>query len=377
MSIKKVAVFGLGQDGSYMLEHLLSNTGNTIIVAARRSSKIVLAYLTETLANPRVKSVVIDIADSHSVSQFVESEKPDYLINLAASTFVPDSWENPAATINLNTVALIHILEAVRRFAPNCRVFSAGSSEQGLGMPPTSLYGVSKQAAGSICEVYRKKYGVYVVQGVLFPHSSPRQADCFLLPKLAKGVVRIAKAIKKGKAFEPIEVGNLDARRDYLFAGDVCDGVWRMLNQERYNRELDTLHRHWLINQEGLIGECSVDDDVYGSKVWSAKIKDYVLASGQTHSVREIIDKMFRAAGIKGRWEPSETIYVAETFTVDRFKWRTEVLVRVNPLFLRSDTTQPIGDSTSARQELGWEPKVSLDSLVKLMVGHELKAAGL
>lgn len=340
-----------------MLEYLLANTENTVIVAARRSSKVTPLYLTETLTSSRVKTVTIDINDSHSVNQFVESEKPDYIINLAAATFVPDSWEHPAATINLNTIALIHILEAVRRFAPNCRVFSAGSSEQGLGMAPTSLYGVSKQAAGSICEVYRRKYGVYVVQGILFPHSSPRQADCFLLPKLAKGVARIAKAIKEGKVFEPIEVGNLDARRDYLFAGDVCDGIWRMLNQEEHREAM-----------RGVL-----------PKYTSRCLKDYALASGQTHSVREIVEKMFLAAGIEGEWRPylwAGMFRAPENQCYSRLAGG-DVIVKVNPLFLRPDTTQPISDSSMARQELGWEPKVSFDVLVKLMVEHELKTVGL
>lgn len=352
-----------------MIEYLLANTQDTIIAAIRRTSQAILSNLASVLDNPRVKLVTVDLNDVHSITTLIRDEKPDYFINFGASAFVPDSWNSPAQVMQTNAVALIHILEAVRQYTPHCRVYNAGSSEEYgnvLYSPqdekhparPRSIYGVSKATGRMICKVYRESYGLYAVQGLLFNHESERRQDYYVTRKIAKGVARIARAIKDGKPFEPLELGNLDAKRDWSHAEDFVDGVWRMLNQVEF--ECKTMRaKGYLIDYEP-----------------NPPPKEYILSSGETHSIREFVEKAFAVATIQGQWEfprngrfdPIEEIYSTGKHT----------LVRINPKFFRPAEVDLLwGDSTAARTELGWQPKVSFNDLVKRMVNAELRAVGL
>jgi GDPmannose 4,6-dehydratase len=370
--IKKVLVSGAsGQDGSYMVEYLLKHTDNVIIIALRRTSQAILSNLAAVLGDPRVKMATLDLCDGEAVRRLIRDERPDYFINFAAQTYVADSWLQPCAHMQTNAIALIHILEAVREYVPKCRVYSAGSSEQ-MGqcqyapqdekhpLTPRSVYGVSKCTAQLLCKVYRESYGLYVVHGILFNHESERRQEYFVTRKISKGVARIAAAIKAGKPFDPIELGNIDAKRDWSHAEDFVDGVWRMLNQ-------------------------------HGSPT------EYVLASGETHSVREFIELAFKEAGIRaqplnpgrfvgrvvdGKLEPAEVhipedlkYYVLEEKDGKTFIKLNQVLITINPRFYRpADVELLWGDSTKARTELGWSPKVSFPELVARMVKHDLSA---
>lgn len=368
--MKKIIITGAtGQDGSYMAEYLLANTKDTIICAIRRTSQAILSNLKNVLDNPRVKLVTLDLCDGQAIRNLIREEKPDYFINFGAQTFVADSWQHPVSHMQTNAMALIHILEAVREYNPTCRVYSSGSSEE-LGdvvyspqdekhpLRPRSPYGVAKASARLLCKVYRESYGLYVVHGTLFNHESERRQDYFVTRKIAKGVARIAKAIKDGKIPEPIELGNLDAKRDWSHAEDFVDGVWRMLNQENYRK--DQLYK---------------TDYLPPHPSW---LKEYILSSNETHTVREFVERAFAVAGFEGcfwdREEPAALRGHLETYEWINKKTNTgHSLVRINPAFYRPAEVDILhGDSSAVRKDLGWSPKVSFEQLVERMVKNEL-----
>ena len=382
---KKIVVTGAtGQDGSYMIEYLLANTQDTIIAAIRRTSQAILSNLKGVLDNSRVKLVTIDLNDVHSITTLIVDEKPDYFINFGASAFVPDSWNSPAQVMQTNAVSLIHILEAVRKHAPQCRVYNAGSSEEYgdvLYSPqdekhparPRSIYGVSKATGRMICKVYRESYGLYAVQGLLFNHESERRQEHYVTRKITKGVARIARAIKDGKSFEPLELGNLDAKRDWSHSEDFIDGVWRMLNQG-YPPKVGIL-------APGQTTAEGYSSEEYNRRLLVKCLREYILSSGETHTVREFVEKAFAAAELyANHWVGAG---VNETLVRDRgghfnVPDQQDTLVRINPTFYRPAEVDILhGDSTAARRELGWSPKVTFDELVTRMVKADLAEVGL
>lgn len=366
--MKKVIVTGAtGQDGSYMIEYLLDNTDNTIIAAVRRTSQAILSNLEKVLNNPRVKFVTMDLCDGEAIRKLIRDEKPDYFINFGAQTFVSDSWHHPVAHMETNAISLIHILEAIREYVPNCRVYSSGSSEQ-FGdvkyspqdekhpMSPRSVYGVSKCAASHLCKVYRESYNMYIVHGILFNHESERRQEYFVTRKITKNVARIYDALNRGLDFEPLELGNLDAKRDWSHAQDFIDGVWRMLNQDKYVTK-------------------TADNPL--SLLNNSTVGEYVLSSNETHTVREFVEKAFAAANIHGKWRlgftPQEETYILPRIGTDSFS----TLVKINPKFYRPAEVELLhGNSDLARKELGWAPKVTFDDLVQRMVKNDLQKLG-
>ncbi len=396
---KKIIVTGVtGQDGSYMVDYLLKNTEHEIWGMIRRTSKPDLGNLKDALVNPRFRTIVGDLSDSASIDSIVKQVKPDYFINLAAQSFVGSSWQIPEQTFDVGAVAIIRCLEAIRQHVPHCRFYNAGSSEefgdvlyspQDMAHPQRarSPYGAAKIAARQIVKVWRESYGLYAVQGLLFNHESERRGEEFVSRKVTLGVARIAKAIKEGKPFEPLELGNLHAKRDWSHAEDFVQGIWLMLNQVAFGKDSkpnsateDEHNQTWL------------------KMGW--RPTEYVLSSGETHSVREFVEKAFAVAGIQGEWEfprngkrdpkeevftftygyiqTKETITLAEPCIVSAEYYKAQSLVRINPAFYRpADVELLLGDSTLARTELGWSPKVSFDELVKRMVTSDLAAVGL
>jgi len=333
----KIVITGAGQDSSYMAEFLIAQTAHEIVVATRRTSHDNLGNFAQVIDNPRFRITTLDLNDPCSITSLIRDERPDYLINLGGVTFVPDGWNSPAQTIQTNAIALIHILEAVRQYNPDCRVFSAGSSEQ----DNHSIYGISKAMAQRICESYSKQYGLYVVHGIFGNHESPRRADVFLSKKVAKGVARIAKAIKEGVPFAPLEVGNLDATRDFSYAPDLMPGIWAMLSQ-------------------------------------NGEAKGYTLCSGEHHSVRELIETAFEAAGIQGIWwtglneTRSSEEYLLSRDGLLATKAYTP-LVKINSVYYRPTDPNPWrGDPIPARTDLGWTVKTSFREMVKIMVENEM-----
>jgi|LauGreDrversion4_2_1035121.scaffolds.fasta_scaffold105094_2 GDPmannose 4,6-dehydratase len=352
---KKVAfVTGVtGQDGSLMVDYLLKNTDYFVVGGARRLSIKNHENIRHLENNPRFKLVNFDLSDAHSISKIVEKLKPDYFINLAAQTFVGSSWDFPAQTWECNTTGVIHILEAIRQHKPSCRFYNAGSSEeygnvaytpQDENHPakPRSPYGASKSAARQLVKVYRESYNLYAVQGLLFNHEGVRRGEEFVTRKITKGVARIKKAISEGKSFEPIELGNVKARRDWSDAEDFVDGIWKMLNQTHPN--------------------------------------EYVLSSNETHTIAEFVWFAFKSAGIEGAWHGEAERSEFSITTKDAIKYEpvTSVLVKINPKFYRpAEVDLLLGDSTKARNELKWEPKTSFEQLVDKMVVNDLKQIGL
>jgi len=351
---KLVFITGVtGQDGSLLVDYLLKNTDYFIIGGARRLSIKNHENLAHLDNNPRFKLVNFDLSDTHSINKIVDKLKPDYFINLAAQTFVGSSWDFPAQTWECNTTAIIHILEAIRQHKPTCRFYNAGSSEEYGDVEyipqdekhpskPRSPYGASKSAARQLVKVYRESYNLYAIQGLLFNHEGTRRGEEFVTRKITKGVSRIKKAIVEGKSFEPIELGNVKAKRDWSDAEDFVDGIWKMLNQKAPN--------------------------------------EYVLSSNETHTIAEFVWYAFKAADIEGAWHGQAESAEFSISTKDAIKYDpvVSVLVKINPKFYRpAEVDLLLGDSTKARKELGWKPETSFEQLVEKMVKNDLKQIGL
>ena len=351
---KVVFVTGVtGQDGSHMVDYLLKTTDYLIFGGARRLSIKNHENISHLDNNPRFHLVNFDLSDAHSISKIVESLKPDYFINLAAQTFVGSSWDFPAQTWECNTTGIIHILEAIRQHKPSCRFYNAGSSEeygnvvytpQDENHParPRSPYGASKSAARQLVKVYRESYNLYAIQGLLFNHEGTRRGEEFVTRKITKGVARIKKAILEGKSFEPIELGNVKAKRDWSDAEDFVDGIWKMMNQVVPN--------------------------------------EYVLSSNETNTIESFVWHAFKSADIEGAWHGQAESSEFSISTKDAIKYEpvVSVLVKINPKFYRpAEVDLLLGDSSKARKELGWKPETSFEQLVDKMVKNDLKQIGL
>lgn len=343
--MKTVIITGVtGQDGSLMADYLLKNTTYNILGAVRRLSVANHQNISH-ITDPRFKLIDLDISDPQSTNHVVETYKPDYFINFAANSFVGTSWEMPLNHMQNNCLAVMFQLEAIRKFAPKCHYYNAGSSEE-FGdvttvpqdethpLRPRSPYGASKAAARHIVKVWRDSYNLYAVQGWLFNHEGVRRGKEFVTRKITCGVARIANDLKNGKTPTPLELGNLSSKRDWSDAEDFVEGVWKMLNQFSYPP------------------------------------LDYVLSSNETHTVREFVQLAFAAAGIEGSWFGKEG-------TIDEAFFHKELktpLVLVNPKFFRpAEVDLLLGDSSKARSHIKWVPKTSFSELVKKMVDNDIK----
>lgn len=348
---KVVVITGVtGQDGSLMADFLLKNTNYLIFGGVRRLSVYNHVNINH-IKDERFRLINFDLTDSHSIAQIVEKLQPDYFINFAAQSFVGSSWDLARQTFQTNATAVLDILEAVRLYKPTCRVYSSGSSEE-FGniiytpqdekhpLRPRSPYGASKASARHLVKVYRESYGLYAIQGWLQNHEGIRRSEQFVTRKISKNVARIYHSIKEGKYFEPLELGNIESKRDWSDAEDFVDGVWRMLNQDKYDP-----------NYSGIPNE-------------------YILSSNETHSIREFIEKSFSYAGILGKWSNFTGNAEDEQYISSEGK----LLVKINPSFYRpAEVDFLFGNSSRVRKELGWEPKISFTQLVEKMVKHDIQ----
>jgi GDPmannose 4,6-dehydratase len=376
---KKVLITGVsGQDGSYMVDYLLEKTDCEIFGMVRRLSNTNYSNLEESFNNSRFQLVTGDLSDSQSINKVVEKIKPDYFINLAAQSFVGSSWDLPEQTMDINAIGVLRCLEAIKRYCPNCRFYNAGSSEE-FGdtqykpqdekhpLRARSPYGASKIAARQLVKVYRESFGIYAIQGILFNHESERRGEEFVTRKITKGIARIVKAIQNKEAFEPVRLGNMYALRDWSHAKDFVDGIWRMLNQpimqvtDGVEHPLGTL--------------CGSINHLLGD--WEPK--EYVLASGETHTVKEFAEIVAKEAGFEFTWvgAGSEEKMVLANYLNDISEVKSQVLIEVDPKYYRpAEVSLLLGDSTAARNELGWKPQISFDNLAKGMIKWDLYESG-
>jgi GDPmannose 4,6-dehydratase len=304
-----------GQDGSYLAELLLAK-GYRVFGVVRRTSHHSYERIDHLL--DRVEIVPADLLDQHSLTVVLQETRPDEVYNLAAQSYVPTSWTQPVLTGEFTALGVTRILEAIRLVHPAARFYQASSSEmfgkvqespqrETTPFYPRSPYGVAKVYGHWITVNYRESYGLYAVSGILFNHESPRRGIEFVTRKVTDGAARI----KLGLARE-VHLGNLDAKRDWGFAGDYVDAMWRMLQQPAP--------------------------------------EDYVVGTGIAHSVRDLVEIAFAHVGLD---------------------WRAHVVV--DPRFLRpAEVDVLLADPTKARTRLGWTPTVSFEQLVRSMVDADL-----
>lgn len=315
--MKKALITGItGQDGSYLAEFLIKK-GYKVYGVNRRTSTTNIWRIHHILDD--VEMLSGDLLDQNSLMHCIEESQPDEVYNLAAQSFVPTSWNQPILTGEITALGVTKILEAIRLIKKDAKFYQASSSEmfgkvqavpQSEKTPfyPRSPYGVSKLYGHWITINYRESYKMFTCSGILFNHESPRRGLEFVTKKITDGAAKI----KTGKTNELV-LGNLDAKRDWGFAGDYVEAMWMMLQKETP--------------------------------------EDYVIATGETHSVQEFVEAAFE--------------YV-------KLDWRK--YVRTDPKFVRpAEVDLLIGDPSKARNKLGWKPKVSFKELVYLMVEADLK----
>jgi GDPmannose 4,6-dehydratase len=314
---KRAIITGItGQDGSYLAELLLSK-GYEVVGATRRASAPNFWRIQHLLDRMTLKPA--DLLDQLSLIRLVDEVRPHEFYNLAAMSFVPASWDQPMLTGEFNAQGVTRVLEAIRQVDPSIRLYQASSSEmfgkvretpqtELTPFHPRSPYGVSKVFAHYITVNYRESYDMFAVSGMLFNHESPRRGLEFVTRKVTDAVARIKLGVQS-----TLSLGNLEAHRDWGFAGDYVHAMWLMLQQEH--------------------GE------------------DFVIATGISHSVRDLVEVAFSHAGLE---------------------WRKHVIL--DPKLLRpAEVEHLIGDSTKARSKLGWKPSVDFSGLVKMMVDADLE----
>ena len=314
---KRAVITGItGQDGSYLAELLLAN-GYDVVGVVRRSSTPNYWRIEHLL--DRITLRPADLLDQLSLLRLIQDVRPHEFYNLAAMSFVPASWDQPLLTGDFNAMGVTRLLEAVRQVDPQIKIYQASSSEmygrvrevpqtEMTPFYPRSPYGVSKVFGHYITVNYRESYGLFAVSGILFNHESPRRGVEFVTRKVTDGVARI----KLGLA-DHLALGNLDAMRDWGFAGDYVRAMWLMLQQPQAD--------------------------------------DYVIATGISHSVKNLVEIAFGHAGLE---------------------WKK--YVRTDRALLRpAEVDHLIGDASKAKRILGWQPKVTFEGLIQLMVDEDLR----
>lgn len=326
--MKKALITGItGQDGSYLAEFLLAK-GYEVHGIIRRSSSFNTGRIRHIFQDPHEKEVKLhlhygDLEDTGTLNRTVQLVKPDEVYNLAAQSHVRVSFDMPDYTGNTTGLGVTRLLAAVHDTVPDCRFYQASSSEmlgtvigkqthdESAPLCPRSPYGAAKAYGHWMTINYRESYGMYAVSGILFNHESPRRGETFVTRKITRGLARIVAGHEK-----ELFLGNLTAKRDWGYAKDYVEAMWLMLQQE--------------------------------------EPEDFVIATGESHSVREFVEKAF--AYVNLNWED---------------------YVQIDPRYYRPAEIDVLnGDSSLARKKLGWAPSVSFEELVRLMVDADLELEG-
>lgn len=313
----KALITGItGQDGSYLAEFLLDK-GYEVFGMVRRSSTEVFERIAHI--KHRINLVQADLLDQFSLVSMMDQIRPDEIYNLAAMSYVPTSWTQPVLTGEFTALGVTRMLEAMRHACPEAKFYQASSSEmfgkvreipqtELTPFHPRSPYGAAKAYGHYATVNYRESYKLFAISGILFNHESPRRGREFVTRKISCGVAKIKLGMEK-----ELRLGNLDAKRDWGFAGDYIRAMWMMLQQN--------------------------------------DPEDYVIASGETHSVKEFVQLAFSHVGLD---------------------WEKHVVI--DPQFFRpAEVDQLQGDFTKAKKTLGWQPEVSFEALVKMMVDADIK----
>ncbi|WP_234123171.1 GDP-mannose 4,6-dehydratase [Clostridium hydrogenum] len=340
--MKKALITGItGQDGSYLTEFLLKK-GYEVHGIIRRASTFNTKRIDHLFENPEIGNKTLflhhgDLTDSSNLNRLIEKVHPDEIYNLGAQSHVQVSFEVPEYTAETDGIGTLRILDAIKESGLKCKFYQASTSELFGGLPgtapqsektpfyPKSPYGAAKLYSYWITVNYREAYDVFACNGILFNHESPRRGETFVTRKITRAVASIM-ANKQ----EKLSLGNLDAKRDWGFAGDYIEAMWLILQQE--------------------------------------KPQDFVIATNETHTVKEFVELAFKEVGIDIEWKGTGV----DEKGYDKATGR--LLVDVNPRYFRPAEVELLwGDCTKAEKELGWERKVDFPALVKMMVDSDMK----
>lgn len=327
-NMKKALITGItGQDGSYLAELLLEK-GYEVHGIIRRASTFNTKRIDHLYQDPHVNGVKMflhfgDLLDISNIEKLVRQIKPEEIYNLGAQSHVLVSFDMPEYTVNVDALGTLRVLEAIKNSGCNTKFYQASSSEMfGASPPPQnektpfyprSPYACAKVFAYNITRLYREAYGIFACNGILFNHESPRRGETFVTRKITRGIARIKAGLE-----QKIYLGNLEAKRDWGFAPEYVKAMWQMLQQQ--------------------------------------KADDYVVATGEAHSVKEFLKEAFKQAGL-GKWQD---------------------YVEINHRYFRpAEVESLIGDASKAKRKLGWQSKVGFKELVKIMVDADLKELNL
>ena len=316
--MKSALILGVtGQDGTYLADFLLKKDYQ-VFGSYRRTSHRQLERLEAMNIFGKVKLIYADLIDQSSLNRIIKTTQPDEIYNLAAQSFVGVSFVEPFLTTEITGIGALRVFEAVREFSPHSKVYQASSSEmfgnsdeiktENSRLQPSNPYGIAKVFAHKTAQMYRKSYDMFISCGILFNHESPFRGLEFVTRKITFNLAKIV-----AKKQDKIYLGNLDAKRDWGFAGDYIKAMWMMLQQE--------------------------------------KPSDYVIATGESHSVKDFLEESFNYAGL-GDWQN----YIE---TDEKY-------------FRPTDIDNLVGDSSKAKKELGWKQTIQFKELVHLMVDHDI-----
>jgi GDPmannose 4,6-dehydratase len=327
-----------GQDGGYLAKFLLEK-GYRVLGLYRRGSTDTFSKLREHGIFDRIELLDFDLLEFSNICRLLKRHTPDEFYNLAAQSFVAASWEEPLYTAQADGIGVLYILEAIREFSPKTRLYQASTSEmfgkvqetpqtENTPFYPRSPYGISKLMAHWACVNYSESFGVFASSGILFNHESPMRGKEFVTRKITSHFARLFT----GQTEAPLELGNMNAKRDWGFSGDYVEMMWKML-------------------------QCDKPDT-------------YVIATGETHTIREFIEEASKRCDFELRWEGSG----ADEVGVNAKTGKT--IVKVNPKFYRpAEVDMLIGNPEKAIKELSWKVKVSFKELCAMMMGADIERA--